>query len=240
MWEADTSSDVWNETGTRGAEDQQGSQNFDPHRGCALWQAGGAVGRPWGPCPAAQGAPLTPNGAGGGACAPAGDSAVCPLWLQRPPSRDLRSLSRCFFSGAPWGEAPSLPLSLGCELSSSIRAQGGAGLAVGGPPFAWQPLLWHGLGENEGLGQPSTLWGPRHGLPVLHRLLDGSCSNSCGFSRWCHPTISFSLLPFYFCLQSFPPSGSFLVSHLFASGGKGLELQVQHQFLQWIYRIDFL
>ena len=35
------------------------------------------------------------------------------------------------------------------------------------------------------------------------------CSNTCLLSWWCHPTISFSVVPFSFCLQSFPPSGSF-------------------------------
>ena len=35
-----------------------------------------------------------------------------------------------------------------------------------------------------------------------------ACSNSCPSSWWCHPTISFSVFPFSFCLQSFPASGS--------------------------------
>ena len=43
------------------------------------------------------------------------------------------------------------------------------------------------------------------------------CSNSCPSSQWCHTTIS-SSVPFS-CLQSFPVSGSFLMSQLFASGG---------------------
>ena len=45
-----------------------------------------------------------------------------------------------------------------------------------------------------------------------------ACSNSCSLSRWCHPTISSSIIPFSSCLQSFPASGSFLMSQLFASG----------------------
>ena len=36
-----------------------------------------------------------------------------------------------------------------------------------------------------------------------------ACSNSCLFSRWSHPTISSSAVPFYSCLQSFPASGFF-------------------------------
>ena len=47
-----------------------------------------------------------------------------------------------------------------------------------------------------------------------------ACSNSCPWSQWCHPTISSSVIPFSSCLQSFPASGSFLMSQLSASGGQ--------------------
>ena len=43
-------------------------------------------------------------------------------------------------------------------------------------------------------------------------------SNSCPSSQWCHPIISSSVIPFFFCLQSFPASGSFPMSQFFASG----------------------
>ena len=42
----------------------------------------------------------------------------------------------------------------------------------------------------------------------------GVYSNLCPLSQWCHPTISFSVIPFSSCLQSFPASGSFLMSLL--------------------------
>ena len=45
-------------------------------------------------------------------------------------------------------------------------------------------------------------------------------SNSRSSSQWCHPIISFSVIPFSSCLQSFPASGSFRMSHFFASGGQ--------------------
>ena len=48
----------------------------------------------------------------------------------------------------------------------------------------------------------------------------GAYSNSCSSSRWCHPTISFSVIPFSSRLQSFPASGSFPMSQLFTSGGQ--------------------
>ena len=49
-----------------------------------------------------------------------------------------------------------------------------------------------------------------------------ACSNSCPSSRWCHPTISSSVVPFFSCLQSFPASRSFPVSQFFASGGQSI------------------
>ena len=50
----------------------------------------------------------------------------------------------------------------------------------------------------------------------------GACSNLCPLNRWCHPTISSSVVPFSSHLQSFPASGSFKMSQLFASGGQSI------------------
>ena len=47
-------------------------------------------------------------------------------------------------------------------------------------------------------------------------------SNSCPLNRWCHPTISSSVVPFSSCLKSFPASGSFPVSQFFTSGGQSI------------------
>ena len=49
------------------------------------------------------------------------------------------------------------------------------------------------------------------------------CSNSCLFSQWCYLTISFSAVPFSFCLTSFPASRSFPMSQLFTSGGQSIK-----------------
>ena len=46
--------------------------------------------------------------------------------------------------------------------------------------------------------------------------------NSCPLSRWCHPTISSSVVPFSSWPRSFPASGSFQVSQLFTSGGQNI------------------
>ena len=60
----------------------------------------------------------------------------------------------------------------------------------------------------------------RPGLLVHHQLLEFTQTHV--LSRWCHPTISSSVFPFSSCLQSFPASGSFLMSQLFSSGGQGI------------------
>ena len=60
-----------------------------------------------------------------------------------------------------------------------------------------------------------SLWpqGRQHTRLPCSSPTPGACSNSCPSSRWCHPTISSSVIPFSSCLQSFPASGSFLMSH---------------------------
>ena len=50
----------------------------------------------------------------------------------------------------------------------------------------------------------------------------GACSNSCPLSRWCHPTISSSVVPFSSCPQSFPAWGSFPMRQFLASGGQSI------------------
>ena len=59
------------------------------------------------------------------------------------------------------------------------------------------------------------------GIPVHHQLLEFT-QTSCPSSQWCHPTILSSVIPFSSCPQSFPASGSFQKSQLFASGGQSI------------------
>ena len=51
--------------------------------------------------------------------------------------------------------------------------------------------------------------GLQHARPPCPTPTPRACSNSCPLSRWCHPTISSSVIPFSSCLQSSPASGSF-------------------------------
>ena len=61
--------------------------------------------------------------------------------------------------------------------------------------------------------------GLQHTRPPSPSPTPGVYPNSCPFSRWCHPTISSSVVHFSSCPQSFPASGSFQISQLFSSGG---------------------
>ena len=63
---------------------------------------------------------------------------------------------------------------------------------------------------------------PQHARPPCPSPTPRVYPNSCPLSRWCHLTISSSVIPFFSCIQSFPTSGSFQMSQLFASGGQSI------------------
>ena len=69
-----------------------------------------------------------------------------------------------------------------------------------------------------------SLWphGLQHTTPPCLSPTPGVLPNPCPSSRWCHPTISSSVIPFSSHLQSFPASRSFPMSQLFASGGQSI------------------
>ena len=88
-----------------------------------------------------------------------------------------------------WGRIFAKVMWLSVQFSRSVESD------------SWQP---HGL-QHTRLPCPSPA--------------PGACSNSCPLSRWCHPTISSSVMPFTSSLQSFRASRSFLMSQFFTSGG---------------------
>ena len=69
----------------------------------------------------------------------------------------------------------------------------------------------------------NSLWPhePQHARLPCPSLTPGVHPNPCVLSQWCHPTISSSVIPFS-CLKSFPASGFFPMSQLFASGGQSI------------------
>ena len=64
--------------------------------------------------------------------------------------------------------------------------------------------------------------GLQHARPPCPSPTPRVYSNWCPLSQWCYPTISSSVVPFSSCLQSFLASGSFPMSHFFASGGQSI------------------
>ena len=101
---------------------------------------------------------------------------------------------------------------------------------------------------------------PQHARPPCPSPTPGVYSNSCPLSRWCHPTISSSVVPFSSCLQSFPASGSSyeskkkwykwtlhikqrltdLENDLWLPGGRLWEGHVHTALLKWITNKDLL
>ena len=71
----------------------------------------------------------------------------------------------------------------------------------------------------------------QHTRPPCHSATPGDYLNSCPLSRWCHQTISSSVGPFSSCPQSFPASGSFQMSQLFASGDQSTGVSVSTSVL---------
>ena len=65
-------------------------------------------------------------------------------------------------------------------------------------------------------------YGLQHARLPCPSLSPRVCSNLCPSSQWCDPTIKSSIIVFSFCHKSFPPSGSFPVSWLSASGGQSI------------------
>ena len=72
--------------------------------------------------------------------------------------------------------------------------------------------------------------GLQHARLPYSLLTPRACSDSCPSSRWCHPTISSSVILFS-CCQSFPGSESFPVSQFFVSGGQSIGVSVSASVL---------
>ena len=81
----------------------------------------------------------------------------------------------------------------------------------------------------------NLLWphGMQHARPACPSPTPGVCSNPCPSSRWCHPAISSSVVPFY--LQCFSASGSFQMSQFYTSDGQSIGASASASF-----RTDFL
>ena len=72
---------------------------------------------------------------------------------------------------------------------------------------------------------------PQHTRPPCPSPTPGVYPNPCPLSRWCHPTISSSMVPFTSRLQSFPANESFQMSLFFASGGQSIDVSASASVL---------
>ena len=90
------------------------------------------------------------------------------------------------------------------------------------------------------------LHGLQHARPPCPSPTPRAYSDSYPLSQRCHPTTSFSAIPFSYCLQSFPASGSFLMSQFFASGSQNIGVSASASVPSSeysrliIFRIDWL
>ena len=78
---------------------------------------------------------------------------------------------------------------------------------------------------------PLRLHGVQHARPSCPSPTPGVYSNSCPLSRWCHPTISSSVIPFSSHPQSFPASGYFRMSQFFTSGDQPIGVSASASIL---------
>ena len=76
---------------------------------------------------------------------------------------------------------------------------------------------------------------PQHPGPPCPSPTPGVHPNSCPLSRWCHPAISSSFIPFSSCPQSFPAPGAFQMSQFSASGGQSIGVSASYQ---WTYPMN--
>ena len=81
---------------------------------------------------------------------------------------------------------------------------------------------------------------PQHARPPRPSPTPGVHPNPCPSSRWCHPAISSSVVPFSSCPQSLPASESFPMSQLFPSGGQSIGVSALASFLPKKSRADLL
>ena len=101
-------------------------------------------------------------------------------------------------------------------------------------------FIWHSVQFSHSF-MSDSLWphGLQHARLPCPSPTPRAYSNSCSLSRWCHPTISSSVVPFSSRLQSFQHQRLFQRVSSLHQVAKVLEPQLQHQSLQRTLRTDF-
>ena len=124
--------------------------------------------------------------------------------------------------------------------SSSVQLQGHNGKynwlkrrkSVGSWSWLWDHITVYTVQFSHSVLSDSLQpHGLQHARPPCLSPVPSACSNSCPLSRWCHPTILSSVIPFSSHPQSFPASGSFQMSQFFASGGQNIRVSASASVL---------
>ena len=135
--------------------------------------------------------------------------------------------------------ASSMKMGPGGTLRKGVKCQIGLGLKIQHQPHSpvpSKPRAWEWkveyLYSNDSIYTKfqfssvasDSLWPheSQHARPPCPSQTPGVYSNSCPSSRWCHPAILSSVIPFSSCPWSLPASGSFPTSQLFAWGGQSI------------------
>ena len=159
------------------------------------------------------------------------------------PSRDLQSQTRDWICSLLNWQAGSLPLSHLCSplkwilLGKYLDTINFLGYTLQKQKQTNKQLWFSSVTQS-----CPTLWphGLQHAWLPCPSPATRACSNSCPSTQWCHPTISSSVVSFASCLKSFPAPGLFQWVSSLHQVAKVLELQLQYQPFQWIFRNDFL
>ena len=151
----------------------------------------------------------------------------------------VQFLSRVWFFATPWTAACQASLSITNSRSlpklTSIQSVMPSNHLILCHPLLLPPSIFRSIRvfSNESLLHISSVqslshvqhfatpWS-QHARPPCSSPTPGVYSNSCALSWWCHPTVSFSVIPFSSCPQSFPASGSFQMSQLFLLGSQSI------------------
>ena len=104
------------------------------------------------------------------------------------------------------------------------------GIQLGNLRLSWSLLKSVITSVSQSVQSPSRVWLFVTPEPQ-HARCPGVYPNPCPLSRWCHPTISSSVVPFSSCPQSFPASGSFQMSQLSALSGQSIAVSASTSVL---------
>ena len=173
-------------------------------------------------------------------------SGLYPLDANMPTTKNVSE--HCFLSSGnrnhPWlrTTAPGDKLRSGSGGLGCATFRFRTGTVLGKLGWLYPPLpslVWILKFSHSGISDSLRSHQLQHFRPPCPSPTPRVHLNPSLLSQWCHPTISSSVVPFSSCPQSFPASGSFQMSQLFAWGGQSIGVSASMN-TQWIPRPDLL